>query len=215
MIYSMLWMYQMSGIFHRNIGLMLVANAVIRIMASLNAQSLLTWNGLTRLRPSSPRAEAVVVAEVDAMAEAALQDGAVGIMTKPIPVAGGRAMMLRCLQHLPWMLAQENTRESGAWFANPAGGIPPIPLDFTTNGMLVLHPFPATHLFWLKSGKKHPEGGVGGPVAPNAATQTTTASIASSSLLSLRVGPLIALYKTNVEDGQFASNFADFERALN
>jgi hypothetical protein len=34
-------------------------------------------------------------------------------------------------------------------------------------------------------------------------------------LLSTRVGPLIAQYKTASEDGQFASFLADFERALN
>jgi hypothetical protein len=47
------------------------------------------------------------------------------------------------------------------------------------------------------------------------ATQTTLASIASTSLLSLCVGQLIAKYKTNAEDGQFTSFLADFETALN
>jgi hypothetical protein len=74
---------------------------------------------------------------------------------------------------------------------------------------------PAPYLFWSKSGKAPPEGGGGGPVAPTAATQTTAASVASISSLCLRVGPLIAAYKTNAEDGQFASFFANFERALN
>ncbi len=75
---------------------------------------------------------------------------------------------------------------------------------------------PATHLFWSKSGKPPPEGGGGGSMTPTVATTTTTAgSIASGSSLSLQVGPLIAQYKTNAEDGQFASFLADFERVLN
>ena len=44
---------------------------------------------------------------------------------------------------------------------------------------------------------------------------TTAASVTSDRTLSLRVGPLIAQYKTNTEDGQFDSVLADFERALN
>ncbi len=32
--------------------------------------------------------------------------------------------------------------ENGAWFANLAGGIPLILLDITTNGSLILSPFP-------------------------------------------------------------------------
>ena len=74
---------------------------------------------------------------------------------------------------------------------------------------------PATHLFWSKSGKNPPEGGSGGSMTPTAAPTTTAASITSDRSLSLRVGPLIAQYKTNTEDGQFASFLADFERALN
>ncbi len=75
---------------------------------------------------------------------------------------------------------------------------------------------PAPHLFWSKSGKNPPEGGSGGSMTPTAApTTTTTASITSNRSLSLRVGSLIAQYKTNTEDGQFASFLADFERALN
>jgi hypothetical protein len=52
-------------------------------------------------------------------------------------------------------------------------------------------------------------------MTPTAAPTTTAASITSDRSLSLRVGPLIAQYKTNTEDGQFASFLADFERALN
>jgi hypothetical protein len=52
-------------------------------------------------------------------------------------------------------------------------------------------------------------------MTPTAAPTTTAASITSDKSLSLRVGPLIAQYKTNTEDGQFASFLADFERALN
>jgi hypothetical protein len=46
-------------------------------------------------------------------------------------------------------------------------------------------------------------------------TTTAAGSVASGSLLSLQVGPLIAQYKTNAEDGQFASFLADFKRVLN
>ncbi len=49
--------------------------------------------------------EAVVVVEVDAAAEAALLDKAAGMVIEPIPVAGGRGMMLWCLQRLPQMVA--------------------------------------------------------------------------------------------------------------
>jgi Tfp pilus assembly protein FimT len=52
----------MSGIFHRNIVLMLVSIAVIPIMASLNAPSLSTKIGSIRPRPNSTRMEAVVEA---------------------------------------------------------------------------------------------------------------------------------------------------------
>jgi hypothetical protein len=47
------------------------------------------------------------------------------------------------------------------------------------------------------------------------ATTTTAASVTSGSSLSLRVGPLIAQYKTNNKDGLFASFLADFKRVLN
>jgi hypothetical protein len=43
---------------------------------------------------------------------------------------------------LPLMVALENITENGAWFANLAGGIPLIQLDITTNGSLILSPFP-------------------------------------------------------------------------
>jgi hypothetical protein len=74
---------------------------------------------------------------------------------------------------------------------------------------------PAPHLFWSTSGKNPPEGGSGGSMTPTAAPTSTVASITSDRLLSSRVGPLIAQYKNNTEDGQFASFLADFERALN
>jgi hypothetical protein len=52
-------------------------------------------------------------------------------------------------------------------------------------------------------------------MTPTAAPTTTAASITSDRSLSLRVGSLIAQYKTNTKDGQFASFLADFEKALN
>ena len=74
-------------------------------------------------------------------------------------------------------------------------------------------PLPATHLFWSKSGKTPPEGGGGGSTIPTAAITPTAASVTSGS--TLRVGPLIAQYKTNTKDGLFASFLADFDRVLN
>jgi len=111
----------MSRIFHRNIALMLVSIAVIPIMASLNAPSLLTKIELIRPKPNSPRMEVVMEAEVDAAAEVALPVEAVAMLViEPTLAESGRAMMLRCLQHLPQMVALENITENGAWFANLA-----------------------------------------------------------------------------------------------
>jgi len=118
----------MSGIFHRNIALMLVSIAVIPIMASLNAPGLSTKVGLIRPRPNTPRMEAVVVeAEVVVKAEVALMVKAVVmVVIEPTPTASGRAMMLRCLQRSPQMVALGNTTENG--------GIPLILLDIITIG---------------------------------------------------------------------------------
>ena len=139
----------MSGIIHRNIVLMRVSIAVIPIMASLYAPSLSTKIGSIRLRPNSPRMEVVVEAEVNATAEVALLVKAVVMLVfEPTLALSGRAMMLRCLQRLPLMVALANIMENGAWFANLAGGIPPIQLDITTNGLLILNPFPfLPHIF--------------------------------------------------------------------
>ena len=94
-------------------------------------------------RPTSPRMEAVVEAEVDAAAEVALLVEAMAmVVIEPTPAESRRAMMLRCLQSLPLMVALENITDNGAWFANRAGGIPPILLDITTNGSMILSPFP-------------------------------------------------------------------------
>jgi hypothetical protein len=87
----------MSEIFHRNIALALVSIAVILIMASLNvnAPSLSTKIRLIRPRPNSPRMDAVVVAVVDAVAEATPLVKAVAMMAiNPTSAASGRAMML-------------------------------------------------------------------------------------------------------------------------
>ncbi len=57
-----------------------------------------------------------------------------------------------------------------------------------------------------------------GPAATSTATAaitTTLASTTSGSSLSSRVGSLIAQYKTDTEDGQFASFLAYFKRVLN
>ncbi len=72
-----------------------------------------------------------------------------------------------------------------------------------------------TYLVWSKSGKNPPEGDGGGSMTPAATIKPTAASVTSDRTLSSCVGPLIAQYKTNTEDGQFASFLADFERALN
>ena len=78
-------------------------------------------------------------AEVDVAAEDALLVEAVAMLViKPTLAESGRAMMLRCLQHLQQMVALENIMEIGAWFANCVGGIPPIQPDFMTNGSLIL-----------------------------------------------------------------------------
>jgi hypothetical protein len=82
----------------------------------------------------------------------------------------------------------------------------------------VAHPksfsLPAPHLFWSESGKNPPEGGSGGSMTPTAAPTSTAASITSDRSLSSRVRPFIAQYKTNTEDGNFASFLADFEITL-
>ncbi len=85
----------------------------------------------------------MVEAEVNVEAEVALLvEAVVMAVIEPTPAASGRAMMLRCLQHLPQMVALGNTTENGAWFANLAGGIPLILLDITTNESLIRSPFP-------------------------------------------------------------------------
>jgi hypothetical protein len=73
-------MYRMSGTIHRNIALMRVSIAVILIMASLYAPSLLTKIGSIWPRPNSPRMEAVVEAEVNATAEVDLLVEAVAML---------------------------------------------------------------------------------------------------------------------------------------
>jgi len=84
-----------------------------------------------------------VEAEVDTAAEVTLLVEAVGmVVIEPTPAESGRAMMLRCLQRLPLMVASENITENGAWFANLAGGIPSILLDIAKNGLLILSPYP-------------------------------------------------------------------------
>ncbi len=80
-------MYRMSGLFHRNIALILVSIAVILIMAPQNAPSLSTKIGSIRTRPNSPRMEAVVEAEVDVAAEVTLLVKTVAmVVIKPTPM---------------------------------------------------------------------------------------------------------------------------------
>jgi hypothetical protein len=74
-----------------------------------------------------------------------------------------------------------------------------------------LFSLPATHLFWTKSGKSPSEKG-GGASAP-AVTIPPVASAAS--LLCSRMDSLIAQYRTWLDDIEFTSFLADFQRALN
>ena len=76
---------------------------------------------------------------------------------------------------------------------------------------------PVIHVFWTKSGRQPPVGGGSGIIASaTAALSAVTRSIRSAtSLLSARVGLIIAQYKTELEDGQFASFLNDFKRVLN
>ena len=61
-------------------------------------------------------------AEVNVAAEVALPVKAVAMLViEPTLAESGRAMMLRCLQRLPLMVALENITENGAWFENRAG----------------------------------------------------------------------------------------------
>jgi hypothetical protein len=115
------------------------------------------------------------------------------------------------------MVALDNITENGAWFGKSCGWDTTHITGYRDKWVADPKSFslPAPHLFWSKSGKNPPEGGSGGSMTPTAAPTTTAASITSDRSLSLRVGPLIAQYKTNTEDGQFASFLADFERALN
>ncbi len=76
--------------------------------------------------------------------------GVAMVVIEPTPAESGRAMMLRCLQRLPLMVALENITENGAWFANRAGGIPPILLDIMTNGSVILSPFPFLPLIFSR-----------------------------------------------------------------
>ena len=70
------------------------------------------------------------------------------VVIEPTPAESGRVMMLRCLQRLPLMAALNNITDNGAWFSNLAGGIPPIILDITANGSLILSPFTFLHLIF-------------------------------------------------------------------
>jgi hypothetical protein len=70
---------------------------------------------------------------------------------------------------------------------------------------------PATHLFCTKSGKSPSEKG--GRASAPAMAILSVASAAS--LLSSQMGPLIAQYRTRLDDSEFTSFLADFQRASN
>jgi hypothetical protein len=141
----------MSGIFHRNIALMLVSIVVIPIMVYLNAPSPSTKIGSIRQRPNSPRMGAVVEAEVYASAEVALLVEAMAmVVIEPKPTANGRVMMLRlrCLQRLPQIMALENK------MADLAGGILLI-LGYHDKWVADPKSFslPVAHLFGFNQGR--------------------------------------------------------------
>jgi hypothetical protein len=71
---------------------------------------------------------------------------------------------------------------------------------------------PATHAFWTKSRRSPQIRGGGGSTTSAATVSTVGASRATAGLLSARVGPLIAQYKTSSKDSQFALFLADFKR---
>ena len=126
----------MSGIFHRNIALMLVSIVVIPIMVYLNAPSPSIKIGSIRPRPNSPRMGAVVEAEVYASAEVALLVETMAmVVIEPKPAANERVMMLRCMQPLPQMVVLEKKWQilRVEYYSY---------LDITTNGSLTLSPFP-------------------------------------------------------------------------
>jgi hypothetical protein len=70
---------------------------------------------------------------------------------------------------------------------------------------------PSTHLFWTESSKSPSEKGRGAS-APT--VDIPPVASAASSLSSL-MGTLIAQYRTRLDDSQFTSFLADFQRALN
>ncbi len=106
-------------------------------------------------------------------------------------------------------------RHKGKWsmMSNHVDGIPPILLNSTANMLQIWHIFslPATHIFWTMSGKTPPERGCGAKAPAVAIPSVATAP----SLLSSRMGPLIAQYKTWSDDSQFSFFLADFKRVLN
>jgi hypothetical protein len=87
--------------------------------------------------------EAVVEAEVDVAAEVALPVGAVAmVVIEPAPEESGRAVMLRRSAALTTNGGIGKHNGKCSMFANLAGRIPPILLDITTNGSLILSPVP-------------------------------------------------------------------------
>jgi hypothetical protein len=131
----------MSGIFYRNIALMLVSIAVIPIMASLNAPKPINQNWIDKTKAQFSKnggghGDRGGHSSRGCSAGRGRGDGGNRTNTRR-KWKGDDAKVSAALT-----VASENTMKNGAWFANLAGGIPPILLDITSNGLLILCPFP-------------------------------------------------------------------------
>jgi hypothetical protein len=74
-----------------------------------------------------------------------------------------------------------------------------------------LFSLPATHLFWTESSKSPSEKGR----EASAPAMAVPPFASAASLLSSQMGPLIAQYRTSLDDSKFTSFLADVQRALN
>ena len=167
-------MYPISGIFYRNIALMLISIAVIPIMAYLNAPSLST--------------------KIGSMAKAEFSKNGSGRGGRGIHVGKSRSAG----QGRGDSNSGNRTNTRGKWKGDDAkvsaatnGGIGKQ--NGRSCGWNTTHtwisqkwvadpksfPLPATHLVWSKSGKTPPEGGNSGSLIPTMATTATVASVTS------------------------------------